>query len=253
MRNAMLAACRHPSHWLLPLLLVLSGCATREMLHEFPPELALPARSDAAVNYTLVVDEDAPERWELLGGQNALVASFSWEAHIAEASGSNVREDRVLDGVNGRAYVFRYPASIGRSSVYSEAMIEPRVNIHDAENGARIGQIDLRLGYQHRIEGTWRDRNLLWQIRTLESRRVERDTEEGKVEDVYPAAQLIEWTVGSDSGLKIYAGRKVKGGETQEFGMPVFEMTAERPLTRAELGDVVVLLFATLGLQQPRG
>lgn len=252
MRNVMLTALRRSSHWLPAILLMLSGCTTREVLHEFPPELALPARADAAVNYTLVVDEEAPERWELLGGQNALVANFTWETGIGAAAGVQTREDRVLDGVNGRAYVFRYPASIGASSVYSNAMIEPRVNVHDAITGERVGQLDLRLGYQHRVEGSWRDRTVLWQISALESRRLERETDQGVVEDIFPAAQLMEWTVGSDAGLKIYAGRKVKGaGQQSEFGMPFFEMTAERPLTRRELGDMVVMLFASLGMQQP--
>ncbi|HEX6928914.1 MAG TPA: hypothetical protein VF267_06670, partial [Gammaproteobacteria bacterium] len=67
--------------------------------------------------------------------------------------------------------------------------------------------------------------------------------------DTYPAAQRLQWTGGSSAGLIIYSGRAVRG-EPEAFAEPVFDIEAGRALTRRELGDAVVMLFAIRAAQE---
>lgn len=260
----MVTTLRRSCYRLSPLLLVLlAACSARPVLHEFPPMLALEARPPAVVNYTLEVQPDDPERWELLGGQGATVGTFVWQRAFREPEqgGGSIdrsedirRDDRVLDEINRNGYVFRISATSGRLRDSARSgTAPPRLTVLDAGSGERVGELELRVGFDHRVEGIWRGRSVLWRVELIQGGVVERDTDAGKVEDTYPTSQLMYWTGGLDAGLKVYGGREVKQSDPPEFGAPFFDITAERPLTRAELGDAVVLIFAIRSLQEFAG
>lgn len=244
-------------------LVLLAACSARPVLHEFPPVLALEARPPAVVNYTLKAQPEDAERWELLGGQGATVGKFLWQRAFREPEegGGSIdrsedmrRDDRVIDDINQNNYVFRVSATSGRLRDSSRAgTAPPRLTVFNAKSGERVGDLELRVGFDHRVEGIWRGRSILWRVELIRGGVVERETEGGKVEHTYPTSQLMYWTGGFDAGLKVYVGREVKQARPPEFGSAFFDITADRPLTRTELGDVVVLVFAIRSLQEFAG
>lgn len=217
------------------LAVLLAACTARPVLHEFPPGLALPARAPAAVNYTLQLNENVPGRWELLGGQGASIGVFQWQA---SSEGADPGVVRVTDSVNGNVYRLR---------LLNDDRGAPRVIAEDAQSGRRVGDLELRIGFHQRVEGVWRDRSLLWQIEHVPANRVRHHGDDGRVEDVYPAAEVLQWIGGSDAGVRAYSGRRVAEGP--RFGARFYDVMADRPLARSELGDLVVMLLAITGLQ----
>lgn len=228
--------------------ILLSACSARPVLHEFPQPFAASARAPAAVAYTLREIADGSGDWVLHGERGDLVGGFRWRR--AALAGSGGIDDRFQDGINQADYLFR--TGVADESLAGSWGGPPRVTIFDAASGERVGQIELHIGFDTRIEGTWRDRAILWRAESLPGITVPRETGDGDVEDVYPAAQMLQWTGGSNAGLRIYGGRVV-AGEPPAFAEPVFDVTAGRPLTRRELGDSIVLLFAIRTLEQAAG
>lgn len=241
---------------------LLAACSATPVLHEFPPPLAPDARPPSAVSYTLRETEPGSGDWLLRGEQGGTVGGFRWQRAFQDVDTANVapdrsedfrRDDRFQDGINQSDYLFRLGAtsdSLRASSSFGTA--PPRVTIFNAASGERVGEIELRTGFDAGFEGIWRDRSILWRGEFLPAGGIERDTPDGAIEDRYPAAQLLQWTGGSNAGLRIYSGRAV-GGEPAAFGEALFDITAGRPLTRRELGDAVVLLFAIRALEQAAG
>lgn len=236
------------------LLVLLAGCSAHPVLHEFPPALSASERPPAAVRYTLREDDERDDTWVLRGGEGAAVGTFRWERAWREADASAAdrsedfrRDDRFQDGINQRDYLFRLSAtsdSLALSSSLGTA--PPRVTVFDA-NGERIGQLELRTGFDRRYEGIWRGGAVLWRAELAPAGSVVRETDDGSVEDIYPAARLLQWTGGSNAGLKIFAGRAIAG---EQFAEPIHDIQAGRPLTRRELGDAVTMLFAIRALEE---
>lgn len=237
--------------------LLLVGCATSQpVLHSFPEPLQPEARPPATVTYTLREHDQRTHGWVLRGEQGDVVGTFRWERAFRDAVGDAAdrsedfrRDDRFQDGINGADYTFRVSANSDRISGSSGWGVgPPRVTVFDAR-GERVGELELRTGFDRRYEGVWRGTAVLWRAEVLPAGSVKRDTDGGKVEDTYPAGQLLEWTGGSTAGLRVYTGRAVADGATQ-FGGPVHDIAAGRALTRRELGDAVSLLFAIRSLDE---
>lgn len=250
----------HYSHrglLLLPILL-LGACSATPVLHEFPAPLAPGARPPAAVAYALRETEPESGDWLLRGERGGVIGGFRWQVEFRapetamsapDRSEDVRRDDRFQDGINQDDYLFRLGATSDRladSSGWGTA--PPRVTIFSAATGERVGELELRTGFDSRFEGTWRGRSVLWRAEFLPAGSIERDG----VEDFYPAAQLLSWVGGSNAGLRVYSGRIIEG-EPPAFAGPLFDVTAGRSLTRRELGDAVVLLFAIRALEQAAG
>jgi len=236
----------------------LGGCSARPVLHEFPPALEPAARGGAAVTYTLREHETDEGNWELRGGQGDLVGEFHWkpafrtieEGGAPDRSEDFRRDDLFQDGVNRTDYIFRLAATSGsleRSTLTGTA--PPRVTVFSASTGQRVGELEMRIGYDMRFEGDWNGRQILWRVELAPGHEIERETNDGRILDTYPAAQLYQWSGGSNAGLTVFGGREV-GGEPPEFLAPIFDVQAGRPLTRRELGDAMTMLFAIRAVQE---
>lgn len=236
-------------------ILLLAACSARPVLHEFPQPLAPAARPPAAVSYTLREDGDREQTWVLRGAEGDAVGTVRWdrahreaEAGAPDRSEDFRRDDRFQDGINGRDYMFRLAATsddIKTSTRMGTA--PPRVIVFDASSGEPVGQLELRSGFERRYEGIWRGGAVLWRADVLPEGSIVRDTDDGKVEDFYPPAQRLQWVGGSNAGLVVFAGRAVDG---EQFAEPIHDIQAGRPLTRRELGDAVVMLFAIRALEE---
>lgn len=243
---------------LLFAIALLAGCSARPVLHSFPMQLAPAVRPEAAATYTLREREPASGEWQLRGGQGDLIGEFRWKPAFRpiEAGGAPDRsedfrrDDLFQDGINGTDYVFRLSATSGslkRSTLTGTA--PPRVTIFSAATGQRVGELELRSGFDVRFEGDWNGRQVLWRMELVPELEIERETKEGTVLDTYPAAQLIHWAGGSTAGLVVYGGREIDG-EPAEFRESIFDVQAGRPLTRRELGDAMTLLFGIRAAQE---
>lgn len=239
-------------------VVLLAGCSARPVLHSFPMQMAPAVRPDAAVTYTLREREPASGEWQLRGGQGDLVGEFRWkpafrsveEGGAPDRSEDFRRDDLFQDGINKADYIFRLGATSGnlkRSTLTGTA--PPRVTVFSAATGQRVGELELRSGFDVRFEGDWNGRQVLWRMELVPELEVERKTNEGKVLDRYPAAQRIHWAGGSTAGLIVYGGREIDG-EPAKFQEPIFDIQAGRPLTRRELGDAMTLLFGIRAVQE---
>ncbi|HEX7047701.1 MAG TPA: hypothetical protein VF275_09055 [Gammaproteobacteria bacterium] len=235
-------------------VVLLAGCSATPVLHEFPQPFEAEMRPSSAVDYSLRETESGSGEWVLRGGQGDVVGGFRWEPSFRDAKGADGetrREDLFQDAINGTDYIFQIGASsdsLGSQSGWQTA--PPRVVIFNAATAEQVGELELRIGFDNRFEGIWRGRAILWRATLLPGAVVPNDA--GDVEDHYPDAQLLEWTGGSNAGLRVYSGRTVTG-EPPAFAEAIFDVTAGRPLTRRELGDSVVLLFAIRALEQSMG
>lgn len=230
-------------------VLLLSACSARPVLHEFPQPFEPAARPQAAVSWTLRETQPASGKWELRGEQGGLVGGFHWRPAFRGTPG----EDLFQDGITATDYLFRVTSSAnrpGEDAGWDRA--PPRVIVFDAATGRQVGELELRIGFDHRFEGVWRGRAIFWRTTRVPGSTLPRETDEGDVLDHYPAAQLLEWSGGSNAGLRIYSGRTVSG-EPPAFAGAIFDMTAGRPLTRRETADAVVLLFAIRVLERATG
>ncbi|HEX6930141.1 MAG TPA: hypothetical protein VF267_12870, partial [Gammaproteobacteria bacterium] len=152
-------------------VLLLSACSARPVLHEFPPPLAPDARPEAAVSYTLRQLEPDSDKWILRGAAGEQVGEFRWKPAFREVvetaspdrSEDFRRNDLIQDGVNHTDYIFRVSAtsgSLSRSSSLGTA--PPRATIFAAATGQRVGELEIRGGYDMRFEGDWNGRQILW-------------------------------------------------------------------------------------------
>lgn len=237
---------------------LLTGCSARPVLHEFPPALDAAARPAAAVSYTLREQGKGREEWVLRGAQGDMLGEFRWKRAFRETVAGGApdrsedfrRYDLFQNSITRGDYIFRLSATSGnlkRSTLTGTA--PPRVTIFQASTGERVGELELRAGYDMRFEGDWHGRQVLWRIELAEGREVERESKDGTVLDTYPPAQLMQWTGGSNAGFMVFAGREVQG-DSQVFGEQIFDLQAGRPLTQRELGDAVTMLFAIRGVQE---
>ncbi len=237
-------------------VVLLAGCSATPVLHEFPQPFDAAMRPPSAVGYSLRETEPESGKWALRGGQGGMVGGFHWQPAFRNADGGGGdfrREDLFQDSITATDYIFQVSASSDRPDRTSgwDAMA-PRVVIFNAATGEQVGELELRTGFDHRFEGTWRGRAAFWRATLLPGTIVPRETEDGDVEDHYPDAQLLEWSGGSNAGLRVYSGRAITG-EPPRFAEPVFDVTAGRPLTRRELADAMVMLFAIRALEQVAG
>ncbi|HEX6930259.1 MAG TPA: hypothetical protein VF267_13475 [Gammaproteobacteria bacterium] len=233
--------------------LLLAGCSVRPVLHEFPQPFQAAMRPSSAVSYSLRETEPGSGKWVLRGGQGGRVGGFHWQPAFRGAGEGSGREDLFQDGITSTDYIFQAsatPGLPGRETGWGSA--PPRVVIFNAATGKSVGELELRIGFDHRFEGVWRGRPVFWRATLLPGTVVPRETDDGDVEDHYPDAQLLEWSGGSNAGLRVYSGRSV-AGEPPQFAEAVFDVTAGRALTRRELGDAMVLLFAIRALEQVAG
>lgn len=226
---------------------LLTACSATPVLHEFPAPLAPESRPPAAVNYTLREADAGAGNWLLRGEQGDVVGGFRWQRDFSGSAESS-RGQFFQDGINQRDYVFRLGAGADDAASRGWDMAPPRITIFNAATGERVGELELRTGFESRFEGMWQGRRILWRAEFLPGGSVERDG----VEDFYPSAQLLHWTGGSNADLRVYSGRAV-AGEPPAFAELLLDVAAGRPLTRRELGDAMVLLFAIRALEQVEG
>lgn len=230
-------------------VLLLAACSARPVLHEFPQPFAAEVRPAAAVSWTLRETEGGSGKWELRGEQGGLVGGFNWRPAFRGTAG----EDLFQDGITAKDYLFRVAVSQNRPGSDGDWNVAPpRVIIFDAATGKQVGELELRIGFDQRFEGIWRGRAIFWRTTRVTGSTLPRETEDGDVLDHYPDAQLLEWSGGSNAGLRIYSGRAV-AGDPPAFAGAIFDVTAGRPLTRRETGDAVVLLFAIRALERATG
>lgn len=239
-------------------IVVLAGCSARPVLHEFPLGMAPESRPEAAVSYTLREQERADDRWVLRGEQGGTVGDFRWKRAFRAVQGNGAadrsedfrRDDLFQNSIDRTDYIFRLAATSGnlkRSTLTGTA--PPRVTVFKAATGERIGELELRIGYEVRFEGDWNGRQVLWRAELAEDMALERDSDDGAVLDTYPAAQLLHWSGGSTAGLMVFGGREV-AGEPAAFAAPIFDIQAGRAMTRRELADAATMLFAIRAAQE---
>lgn len=237
---------------------LLAGCSARPVLHEFPLGMAPGDRPEAAVAYTLREQEPGSDRWELRGEQGGDVGDFRWKRAFRAVQGGNAadrsedfrRDDLFQNSIDSTDYIFRLSATSGslkRSTLTGTA--PPRVTVFNAATGQRVGELELRIGYDVRFEGDWNGRQVFWRAEVAQGMELERDTDDGAVLDTYPAAQLLQWVGGSTAGLMVFGGREVSG-EPPAFAAPVFDVQSGRALTHRELADAMTMLFGIRAAQE---
>lgn len=240
------------------LLASLAGCAARPVLHEFPMGMGPESRPEAAVSYTLREQVSDSDRWTLQGAQGGNVGDFRWKRAFRAVDGDAAldrsedyrRDDLFQNSINRTDYIFRLSATSGnlkRSTLTGTA--PPRVTVFNAATGQRVGDLELRIGYDVRFEGDWEGRQVFWRAEIAQDMEIERDASDGAVLDTYPAAQLLQWVGGSTAGFTVFGGREVSG-EPAAFGAAIFDIQSGRALTRNELADALTMLFAIRGVQE---